>query len=211
VEPADDHTEVGRLGTALNTMLGQIETSFEEQKASEERLRRFVADASHELPTPLTSIRGYAELVRRRAADRPEDLRRAMSRIESEGARMGVLVDDMLLLARLDQGRPLERRPVDLTGLIRDATDDLRAADPDRGVSLDARPDVVVDGDEARLRQVVANLLDNARTHTPEGTPVDIRLGVDGGDAGIGGAGQGPGRAPEQTERVFDRFIPSDP
>jgi len=211
VEPADDTTEVGKLGTALNTMLGQIETSFEEQRASEARLRRFVADASHELRTPLTSIRGYAELFRRGAADRPEDLARAMRRIEDEGARMGLLVDDLLLLARLDQGRPLERRPVDLTGLVTDAAGDLRAADPDRPVALHPQPDVVVDGDEPRLRQVVANLLDNARTHTPDGTPVEIRLATEGGFAAIDVSDQGPGMTEDEQHRVFERFYRGDP
>jgi two-component system OmpR family sensor kinase len=211
VEPADDRTEVGQLGTALNTMLGRIETSFEEQRASEARLRRFVADASHELRTPLTSIRGYAELFRRGAADRPEDLERAMRRIEDEGARMGLIVDDLLLLARLDQGRPLERRPVDLTALAGDAADDLRAADPDREVTLDAQRDVAVEGDEPRLRQVVANLLDNARTHTPAGTPVTIRLAVEGQDAVLDVADRGPGMSDDEAARVFERFYRGDP
>jgi two-component system OmpR family sensor kinase len=211
VEPADDRTEVGQLGTALNTMLGRIETSFEEQRASEARLRRFVADASHELRTPLTSIRGYAELFRRGAADRPEDLERAMRRIEDEGARMGLLVDDLLLLARLDQGRPLERRRVDLSALVRDAADDLRAADPEREVTLEARPDVVVDGDEPRLRQVVANLLDNARTHTHPGTAVTIRLTVEDHAAVLDVADRGPGMSDEEAARVFERFYRGDP
>ncbi len=211
VEPADDRTEVGQLGTALNTMLGRIETSFDEQRASEARLRRFIADASHELRTPLTSIRGYAELFRRGAADHPEDLERAMRRIEDEGARMGLLVDDLLLLARLDQGRPLERTPVDLTAMAQDAADDLRTADPDREVTLDARPDVVVEGDEPRLRQVVANLLDNARTHTPAGTPVTIRLAVEGEGAVLDVADRGPGMSDEDAARVFQRFYRGDP
>ncbi|HXJ64351.1 MAG TPA: HAMP domain-containing sensor histidine kinase [Actinomycetota bacterium] len=211
VQPADDTTEVGKLGTALNTMLGQIETSFEEQRASEARLRRFVADASHELRTPLTSIRGYAELFRRGAADRPEDLERAMRRIEDEGARMGLLVDDLLLLARLDQGRPLERKPVDLTALVTDAADDLRAADPDRPVTLDAQPEVGVTGDEPRLRQVVANVLDNARSHTPAGTPVDIRLRATNGTATLEVSDDGPGMTAEEQERVFERFYRGDP
>jgi len=211
VEPADNRTEVGQLGTALNVMLGRIETSFEEQRASEARLRRFVADASHELRTPLTSIRGYAELFRRGAADRPEDLERAMRRIEDEGARMGLLVDDLLLLARLDQGRPLERRPVDLSALVRDAADDLRAADPDREVALEAQPGVEVDGDEPRLRQVVANLLDNARTHTQPGTPVAIRLAVDANEAVLDVADRGPGMSDEEAARVFERFYRGDP
>ena len=132
VEPADDRTEVGRLGLALNSMLGQIEVAFAERTASEARLRRFVADASHELRTPLTSIRGYAELFRRGASTRPDDLAKTMLRIEEAAARMGVLVEDLLLLARLDQGRPLEREQVDLTALVGAAVDDLRATSPDR-------------------------------------------------------------------------------
>ena len=211
VEPEDDRTEVGRLGTSLNTMLGQIETSFEEQRASEARLRRFVADASHELRTPLTSIRGYAELFRRGAADRPEDLERAMRRIEDEGARMGVLVDDLLLLARLDQGRPLEQEPVDLSALVRDATDDLRAAAPDRPVTLEATDGIWVAGDEPRLRQVVANLLDNARTHTPAGTAVEVRLVRIDGHAVLEVADRGPGMTEEEAARVFERFFRGDP
>jgi two-component system OmpR family sensor kinase len=211
VEPADHRTEVGQLGTALNTMLGRIETSFEEQRASEARLRRFVADASHELRTPLTSIRGYAELFRRGAAGRPEDLERAMRRIEDEGVRMGLLVDDLLLLARLDQGRPLELRPVDLTAVVRDAADDLRAADPEREVTLEADTEVSLEGDEPRLRQVVANLLDNARIHTPVGTPVTIRLAVEGEEAILDVTDHGPGMSDEEAARVFERFYRGDP
>jgi two-component system OmpR family sensor kinase len=211
VEPEDDRTEVGRLGSSLNAMLGQIETSFEEQRASEARLRRFVADASHELRTPLTSIRGYAELFRRGAADRPEDLERAMRRIEDEGARMGVLVDDLLLLARLDQGRPLEQQPVDLSALVGDATDDLRAADPERAVTVEATGGIWVRGDEPRLRQVVANLLDNARTHTPAGTAVEVRLARVDGHAVLEVADRGPGMTEEEAARVFERFFRGDP
>ncbi|MDP9301821.1 MAG: HAMP domain-containing protein, partial [Actinomycetota bacterium] len=131
VEPADERTEVGRLGIALNTMLAHIEAAFEQRRRSEERLRRFVADASHELRTPLTSIRGYAELFRRGADTRPEDLAKSMSNIESEASRMGVLVDDLLLLARLDQGRPLERERLDLAAVASDAVESARAVDPD--------------------------------------------------------------------------------
>ena len=166
-------------------MLGQIEVAFAERTASEARLRRFVADASHELRTPLTSIRGYAELFRRGASARPDDLAKTMSRIEEAAARMGVLVEDLLLLARLDQGRPLEREPVDLSRLVGAAVDDLRAIAPDRPVTFESTGTVVVTGDENRLRQVVANLLENARTHTPPTTPVDVRVGESGDDAVI--------------------------
>ncbi len=211
VEPEDDRTEVGRLGLALNTMLGQIETSFDEQRRSEARLRRFVADASHELRTPLTSIRGYAELFRHGAADRPEDLERAMRRIEDEGARMGVLVDDLLLLARLDQGRPLEREPVDLSRIVGDAVHDARAADPDRPVEASVGGGVVVPGDDLRLRQVMANLMDNARTHTPAGTPVSVRLTSANRTATVEVADRGPGMSQEAAARAFERFYRGDP
>ena len=176
VEPATSTTEVGRLGLALNGMLHQIEGAFAERAASEARLRQFAADASHELRTPLTSIRGYAELFRRGADQHPEDLAKAMRRIEEEAVRMGVLVDDLLLLARLDQGRPLEQHAVDLTQLARDAVDDARAADAQRNVTLSTNGAVTVLGDEQRLRQVLANLLTNAFTHTPEGTPVRVSV-----------------------------------
>jgi two-component system, OmpR family, sensor kinase len=210
VQPEDDRTEVGRLGRALNTMLGQIEASFRQQRASEERLRRFIGDASHELRTPITSIRGYAELFRRGAAERPEDLDLAMRRIEDEGARMGVLVDDLLLLARLDQGRPLERRPVDLRTLVTDAVHDARAADPGRHVEFEADGEARVLGDEMRLRQVVANVLENARTHTPPATPVSVRLRRADGSATIEVADRGPGLSSEDAERVFERFYRGD-
>jgi two-component system OmpR family sensor kinase len=206
VEPAEDRTEVGRLGLALNSMLGQIESAFSAQQESENRLRRFIADASHELRTPLTSIRGYAELFRRGAAERPEDLAKAMRRIEEESARMGVLVDDLLLLARLDQGRPLERESVDLSKVAADAVDDARAVEPDRPIALDAAPHVTVIGDDVRLRQVVGNLLSNARQHTPPGTPVRVRVRTDDGCAVLEVADEGPGLAPEQASRAFERF-----
>jgi two-component system OmpR family sensor kinase len=210
VDGADERTEVGRLGLALNTMLGRIQTAFDRQRASEDRLRRFVADASHELRTPITSIRGYAELFRRGASVRPDDLERAMRRIEDEGARMGVLVDDLLLLARLDQGRPLERAPVDLAAIVTDAVHDARAAAPDREISLSADGPVEVAGDELRLRQVVANLLDNARAHTPAGTPVSVRLSRDGESATLQVSDRGPGLSPAEAERIFERFYRGD-
>src|SRR4029077_16174866 len=171
VKIVDQNTEVGRVGIALNEMMQQIETAFEARAASEARLRRFVGDASHELRTPLTSIRGYAELFRRGSADRPEDLAKAMRRIEEEADRMGSLVDDMLLLARLDQGRPLERHPVDLTRITRHAVDDARAVAPNRPIDYSPNGAIFVPGDEARLRQVLANLLQNANRHTHTDTP----------------------------------------
>jgi two-component system OmpR family sensor kinase len=206
VEPAEDRTEVGRLGLALNSMLGQIESAFSAQQQSESRLRRFIADASHELRTPLTSIRGYAELFRRGAAERPEDLAKAMRRIEQESARMGILVDDLLLLARLDQGRPLEREAVDLARVAADAVDDARAVDPDRPITIDAPAPATVQGDDLRLRQVVGNLLTNARQHTPPGTPVQVTVAARNGSAVLEVADRGPGLTPEQASRVFERF-----
>jgi len=211
VDPAEPRTEIGRLGLALNAMLSQIEGAFAERAASEDRLRRFVADASHELRTPLTAIRGYAELFRRGASERPEDLARAMRRIEEEAARMGLLVEDLLLLARLDQGRPLERAPVDLVALTADAIADLSAVEPDRPVSFEHPAALIVSGDEARLRQVAANLLTNARQHTPEGTPVHVRIRSLDGRALLEVADEGPGLPPGTAERVFERFYRADP
>jgi two-component system OmpR family sensor kinase len=211
VEVVDESTEVGQLGIALNEMLQQIERAFHEREESEERLRRFVGDASHELRTPLTSIRGYAELFRRGAEERPEDLAKAMRRIEEEADRMGVLVDDLLLLARLDQGRPLEREPVDLVRITADAVDDLRTVAPARDVEFTPTESVVVPGDDTRLRQVLSNLLTNANRHTPPGTPVHVRVVSDGPDAIIEVADEGPGMAPEDAARVFERFWRADP
>ncbi|HTW97404.1 MAG TPA: HAMP domain-containing sensor histidine kinase [Acidimicrobiales bacterium] len=206
----EPETEVGRLGASLNAMLSQIENAFGEQQASEQRLRQFIADASHELRTPLTSIRGYAELFRRGAAARPEDLGRSMRRIEDEAARMGVLVEDMLLLARLDQGRPLERRPVDLAAIAADAAADAQAVDPGRPVSYEAAGAVVVEGDEARLRQVAGNLVQNAVVHTPPGTPVWVRVGREGATAVLEVADAGPGLSPEHAAHIFERFYRAD-
>ncbi|WP_311931752.1 HAMP domain-containing sensor histidine kinase [Microbispora sp. H11081] len=220
----DPRTEVGRLARALNGMLAQIEAAFQARAASEAaareseakareseaRMRRFVADASHELRTPLTSIRGFAEF-HRQVPD--ADVTRLLSRIESEAARMGLLVDDLLLLARLDQQRPLRMRPVDLLALAADAVHDARTLCPDRDVSLVVEGDaaLIVSGDEVRLRQVVGNLMSNARTHTPEGTPITVRVGSRDGTAYIEVADKGPGLTPEQAARVFERFYRADP
>jgi two-component system OmpR family sensor kinase len=211
VEPANDRTEVGRLGLALNSMLAQIEAAFEERRASEQRLRRFVADASHELRTPLTSIRGYAELFQRGAKSRPKDLEKTMERIEAESARMGVLVDDLLLLARLDQGRPLEREDVDLSGVVTDAVESARAIEPDRRIEFETDVPVRVLGDEARLRQMMDNLLDNVRVHTPAGTPVRVTVEATDAEVLVSVADQGPGLSPEDADRVFERFFRGDP
>jgi two-component system, OmpR family, sensor kinase len=227
----DDRTEVGRLSMALNAMLARIESAFRAQQASEEqarasetRMRRFVADASHELRTPLTSIRGFAELYRHGAVTEPDDTRRLMQRIESEGARMGGLVEDMLQLARLDQQRPRTIIPVDLGEVAGDAVHDARAVQPDRPISLhldeglSELPVVLCDG--ARLRQVVGNLVTNALVHTPATVPVEITItdepstspdGEDGGVVVLTVADRGPGLAPEDAERVFERFYRADP
>jgi two-component system OmpR family sensor kinase len=210
VETADEHTEVGRLGLALNQMLQQIEHAFDERAASEARLRRFVGDASHELRTPLTSIRGYAELFRRGAAERPEDLAKAMRRIEEEADRMGVLVDDLLLLARLDQGRPLERGRVDLTRIVGDAVDDARAVAPGRRIEYSPNGAIVVPGDEVRLRQVMANLLQNAVRHTPADAPVHVRVTTEDDEAIIEVRDEGPGMPTDDADRVFERFWRGD-
>jgi len=228
VPTAHPRTEVGRLSAALNTMLGQIESAFAAQQASEaearsseERMRRFVADASHELRTPLTSIRGFAELYRQGAAADPEDLTRLMRRIEDEAARMGVLVDDLLLLARLDEQRPLERVPVDLLTLASDAVHDARAIDPARRIDLvvgNSDPPPIVIGDEMRLRQVLGNLMSNALRHTPAGTPVTLRLHTEAAPQTSGRPGtavvevvdSGPGLTEQQAARVFQRFYRAD-
>lgn len=210
--PAPAGTEAGRLTEAFNGMVHQIEFAFAERQASEDRLRRFVADASHELRTPLTSIRGYTDLMHAGGLDDPAAREDALRRIRGESERMAELVDDLLVLARLDQGRPLERLPVDLVCVASDAVQDARAVDADRPIDLvaPARP-VVVEGDEGRLRQVVANLLTNARVHTPAGTPVTVRVDVeDGANARMVVADQGEGMAPEVADRVFERFYRAD-
>jgi two-component system OmpR family sensor kinase len=210
VSPAGGNTEVGRLGGALNVMMERIEAAFAERRASEARLRRFVADASHELRTPLTSIRGYAELFRHGAEDRPEDLAKSMRRIEEESARMSTLVDELLLLARLDQGPHLDRGPVDLAAVAADAVSDARTVQKDRPIDLDAPGSVIVSGDEARLRQVAANLVSNALEHTPPATAVHVKVAVSGGEATLVVADEGPGLAAEDASRVFDRFFRVD-
>ena len=204
-------TEIGRLGRTLNAMLGRIEESFEERRRNEERLRQFVADASHELQTPLTSVRGYAELFRRGAAQRPDDLATTMRRIEAEATRMGLLVDDLLLLARLDQGRPMDDEPIDLASLVGDLVADARVVEPERPFTEDSEGPVWVRGDDARLRQVVGNLLSNARAHTPAGAPVTVRTLARDGEAVIEVADRGPGLVPEHAARVFERFFRADP
>jgi two-component system OmpR family sensor kinase len=217
IDETDNRTEVGRLGGALNVMLGRIETAFREREASEARLRRFVADASHELRTPLTSIRGYAELFQHGLADRPADLDTAMRRIDSESTRMAGLVDDLLLLARLDQGRPLEREPVDLTTLVADAAEDARAVDPARTVTCEAPPQCLITGDEGRLRQLLGNLVSNALAYSPAGSPIEIIATLEHlqgpvrARASVLVVDHGQGIAPEAAPHVFERFWRQDP
>jgi len=211
IETTDENTEVGRLGGALNVMLEKIENAFAERSASEARLRRFVADASHELRTPLTSIRGYAELFRRGARSHPEDLEKSMQRIEDESARMGILVDDLLLLARLDHGPRLDHGSVDLAVVASDAVDDARVVQPERPIDVSADERVIIDGDDARLRQVAANLMSNALEHTPPATPVHVRVTIDGDHAVLEVADEGPGLDEEHAAKVFDRFFRVDP
>jgi len=232
--PGPARTEVGKLARALNAMLAQIETAFRAQSASEaaarqaeraaraaesrarqseERMRQFVADASHELRTPLTTIRGFAELYRQGVASTPEQGERLVRRIEDEAARMGLLVQDLLLLARLDRERPLDLAPVELAVIVADAVQAARAIEPDRPISLELpsgdRP-LVVTGDDARLRQIVGNLLGNALTHTPAGSPVAVRLRAEPGTGVVEVSDRGPGLTPEQAERVFERFYRVD-
>jgi two-component system, OmpR family, sensor kinase len=250
VPERDPRTEIGRLGRSLNIMLSQIENAFharEQSEAaahqSEERMRRFIADASHELRTPLTAIRGFAEyyrqrggLVRRWDRDKapeaagadpaetgltPDDLDRIMHRVEKEAARMGVLVEDLLLLARLDQQRPLARQPVDLLLLAADAVHDARMLAPTRTIDLSVQPGAafIMVGDEARLRQVIGNLMSNALTHTPEGTPIEVSVSSGTLDPQAGDhtpavildvTDHGPGMTQEQAQRVFERFYRAD-
>jgi two-component system OmpR family sensor kinase len=213
----DPRTEVGRLSSALNGMLSQIqeavaasESSAETARTSEERMRRFITDASHELRTPLTTIRGFAELYRQGAA---RDVSMLLSRIESESSRMGLLVDDLLLLARLDVQRPLDHNRVDLLALASDAVHDGRAIDPKRTITMEVFdgpgiPEVL--GDEPRLRQVLGNLVANAIQHTPESADIRVRVGTDGDDAVLEVADDGPGMSEQDAQRIFERFYRTD-
>lgn len=217
VPERDPRTEVGRLSLALNGMLTQIqqavassESSAETARGSEDRMRRFITDASHELRTPLTTIRGFAELYRQGAA---RDVSMLLSRIESEASRMGLLVDDLLLLARLDVQRPLEHHRVDLLALASDAVHDAQAIDPKRKVTMEildgpGTPEVL--GDEPRIRQVLSNLVANALQHTPTSADVIVRVGTDGDDAVIEVADRGPGMSQQDASRVFERFYRTD-
>ena len=208
---SDPHTEVGQVGQALNTMLDNVEDALRTRQASETRVRQFVADASHELRTPLASIRGYAELSRREREPVPAGVTHALSRVESEALRMQGLVEDLLLLARLDSGRPLERELVDLTLLAMDCVSDAHAAAPDHVWELDL-PDepIEVPGDQARLHQVLANLLANARTHTPAGTRVVTRIRAEDSFVRLSVEDNGPGVPESLRATVFERFTRGD-
>jgi two-component system OmpR family sensor kinase len=203
VKRAEPRTEVGRLGLGLNAMLSRIE-------ASDRRLRRFIADASHELRTPLAAVRAYAELFERGADRRPDDLARAMKGISRESERMSGLVEDLLLLARLDEGRKLEREPVRLDELAAEAVETSRAVDASHPIELELEPATVL-GDRRALRQVVDNLLGNIRSHTPPGTLAHVRVRAAGGDATVEIADEGPGMTEEQADRIFERFYRADP
>ena len=209
---ARSDTEVGRLTSALNQMLGRIEESFAARVASETRLRRFVADASHELRTPLTAIRGFAELHRQGAIQGEEKTSELIRRIERESIRMSTLVEDLLLLARLDQAREMEAEPVDLKTLLHESVASAKAAGPDHPISLSMPDDeLFVLGDSHRLHQVISNLLANARTHTPVGTPISITAKQDDSGITIQVSDQGPGLSVEDQTRIFERFYRADP
>jgi two-component system OmpR family sensor kinase len=210
VEPADTRSEVGQLGLALNTMLGEIEAAFREREATELRLRQFLSDASHELRTPLTSIQGFAELFRLGADQDHVNLPIILRRIEQETARMKVLVEDLLLLARLDETSVVEREPVDLAVLAADACSDAVAIDPTRAITLDAPDPVVVNGGADHLRQAIGNLVNNALKHTPAGTPLEVSATCRNGHAIVIVRDHGAGLDDEAMQHVFDRFWQAD-
>jgi two-component system OmpR family sensor kinase len=210
-QDTDPRTEVGRVGLALNRLLGHVHNALAARHASETRVRQFVADASHELRTPLAAVRGYAELVRRSGETVSPDVAHALNRVESEAARMTTLVEDLLLLARLDSGRPLEHLPVDLSRLVVDVVSDARIAGDDHHwrLELPAEP-VTVYGDDARLHQVLANLLSNGRTHTPPGTTVTVGLSTVDTTAVLTVTDDGPGIPAHLLPNVFERFARGD-
>jgi signal transduction histidine kinase len=205
VADADERTEVGRLGSAINTMLDRIQQAFGARLRSEHKVREFAADASHELRTPLTTIRGYAELYRQGALG-PDQLPNAMRRIEQEAQRMSTLVAELLELARLDRTSSLDLAETDLAGVVRDAVADAVAVEPERPVRAEAPPRLVATVDEARIRQVLANLLGNVRAHTPVSTPAAVRLAAPAGGVLLEVADSGPGMSAEDAARAFDRF-----
>jgi two-component system OmpR family sensor kinase len=211
-------TEVGRLAGALNVMLGRIQDAFAARdatesalRASEGRLRRFVADASHELRTPVAAVSAYAELFERGAESRPQDLARVMSGIRGETARMGHLVEDLLLLAHLDESRPIERSPVDLVEVASDAVEAARIVGPGWPIRFDGGPPVVVSGDRSQLRQVLDNLISNVRSHTPSGTAATVTVTAEGQEAVCRVEDEGPGITADEAGRLFERFFRVDP
>ncbi len=207
--PTNGVEDVARLGTALNQMLDRLEQAFSDRQASEDALRQFVADASHELRTPLAAVLGYAEL-HQAGMGRPDQVDASMARIRAEGERMRLIVEELLTLARLDEGRPMERLDVDLAELARLAVADAGAIEPDRPLAVDAAGPVVVRGDAMSLRQAVDNLLANARTHTPAGTPVRVTVAARRDGAVVEVADDGPGMPADVAEHVFDRFYRAD-
>jgi two-component system OmpR family sensor kinase len=206
VEVADERNEVGRVGVALNRMLDRLEDAFTERRASEDRLRQFIADASHELRTPLASIRGYAELHRMGAARSDADVEKAMRRIEDEAARMGVLVEDLLTLARLDEVADAPHAPVDLAPLARDTVADAHATAPGRPIAVHADGPALVLGDAHQLRQVLGNLVRNALVHTPADTPVEVNVGREDGEVRLEVRDHGPGLPTDDPNALFERF-----
>ena len=209
---AKPDTEVGRLTTSLNTMLARIEESFTARVESENKLRRFVADASHELRTPLTAIRGFAELHRQGAVVGEEKTKELINRIEKESVRMSSLVEDLLLLARLDQSRELAKEPVDLNTLITEAVASARAAGPNHPIEIKLEAsEIFVLGDSQRIHQVIANLLANARTHTPNGTEISITAMQGVSETTIAVSDKGPGLSKADQDRIFERFYRADP
>ncbi|MFC5908539.1 sensor histidine kinase [Streptacidiphilus monticola] len=211
VPDEDPDTEVGRVGLALNRLLGHVGDALAKRHSVEERLRGFAADASHELRTPVAAVRGHAELALRHPGPVPDPVRHSLRRIDAESQRMGAIVDDLLLLARLDAGRPLAAEEVDLTRLVLDAVTDARAAGPGHRWQLELPEEpVLVLGDADRLRQVLANLLANARSHTPEGTSVTVSVGQEGDRVRLAVADTGPGIAAELLPQVFQRFVRGD-
>ena len=208
---ANPSTEVGRLVTSLNTMLARIEDSFAVRTESENKLRRFVADASHELRTPITAIRGFSELHRQGAVTGEKETTELIGRIENESKRMGSLVEDLLLLARLDQAREMDSKPVDINKVVEDAVISARAAGPDHPVTLNSSNDEIFTlGDEVRIHQVVANLLANARAHTPAGTPITVSVKSTDAGVEVSVADKGPGLNAEDQKRIFERFYRAD-
>jgi two-component system OmpR family sensor kinase len=208
---ANPSTEVGRLVTSLNTMLARIEEAFAVRTESENKLRRFVADASHELRTPITAIRGFSELHRQGAVTGEKETTELIARIENESKRMGSLVEDLLLLARLDQAREMESKPVDINKVVEDAVISARAAGPEHPVTLNStNSEIFTLGDEVRIHQVVANLLANARTHTPVGTPITVTVGSTESGIEITVADKGPGLSADDQKKIFERFYRTD-